>query len=383
MALQYNPPEILDNTDVDTIHARMMSVIPNHVDKSEGGFAYDFTRPAAIEKADAMERLNAVIQLFFPEWSSGDFLTLLAKYDNLNRKQPTAAEADLAVTGTQGAVIPSGTRFSTASTPSMAAVEFATQQDYTIPSSGTLTVHVVCTQRGTVGNVPQNSITLMVAPVSYIASVTNPSPASGGTELESDESLRQRVMDVDRNSELSYVGNESDYKRWAREVDGVGSVIVIPEWQGAGTGTVKLIVMDANGDPANQTILNNVYNHIMQPDSPDTRLANTDVILTVVTATALSVSVSATVQIEDGEVMENVVNKFKSRLLRYFESAKEEGVIRYSRVGSELSQTSGVVDYTSLLVNSDTDNIEVAIDKYPTIGTVTFQEPQEEGDGNE
>ena len=41
----------------------------------------------------------------------------------------------------------------------------------------------------------------------------------------------------------------------AQEIDGVGSVIVVSEWEGAGTGTVKLIVMDMNGAPATHTIL--------------------------------------------------------------------------------------------------------------------------------
>lgn len=30
----------------------------------------------------------------------------------------------------------------------------------------------------------------------------------------------------------SYIGNESDYKRWAESVAGIGTAIVVPEWNG-------------------------------------------------------------------------------------------------------------------------------------------------------
>ena len=65
----YTPPDILNDMDEETIHSRMLSVIPNNLDKTEGGFVYDFTMPTAIEKADAMIILNEIVQLFFPEWS--------------------------------------------------------------------------------------------------------------------------------------------------------------------------------------------------------------------------------------------------------------------------------------------------------------------------
>ena len=37
------------------------------------------------------------------------------------------------------------------------------------------------------------------------------------------------------------------------------------EW--AGPGTVKVIIIDANGQPANLSIITEVYNNIMQPDN--------------------------------------------------------------------------------------------------------------------
>ena len=50
----YTPPPMLQSIDDDEIHARMLEALPSDIDKTEGGFAYDFTRPAALEKASAM-----------------------------------------------------------------------------------------------------------------------------------------------------------------------------------------------------------------------------------------------------------------------------------------------------------------------------------------
>ena len=370
----YIPPEILDDTDEDIIHARMLSIIPDNIDKTEGGFVYDFTMPTAIEKADLMVKINEAVKLFFPEWSRDEYLDMLAADVGLTRRNATAAEVTLTATGPAGTIIPAGTVFSTTATLITENIEFASTEEVTIPESGTASIDVVCSETGIVGNVPANSI-IMVADASIgIDEVTNGAAATGGTDEEDDESLRARIMAVDRSGELSFVGNDSDYIRWAQEVDGVGSVIVVSEWQGEGTGTVKLIVMDMNGAPATQTILDNVYEHIMSPDDPAARLANTEVKLTVETATALYLNIAATVQLDEDVSIDDVTTEFASRLRTYFEEAKADGSLRYTRVGRELSETNGIEDYSSLTVNSGVSNVTVAPDKYPVIQSLVITE---------
>lgn len=368
----YEPPEILDDMDEEEIHARVLETIPDSIDKMEGGFVYDFTMPPSMLKADIMVRINEMVKLFFPEWSYGEMLDRHARNVGLSRRSATAAETTLTVTGTEGTVIPAGKVFSTSATLISENIEFTSTEEVTIPEGGTAYVPVLCSQTGTVGNVPANCIIMEAEATAGIDEVTNPVAATGGTEEEDDENLRTRIMAVDRSGELSYVGNDSDYIRWAQEVDGVGSVIVISEWEGAGTGTVKLIVMDLNGAPATQTILDNVYDHIMAPDDPTARLANTEVILTVETATPLYITVAATVQLADDATIEDATADFTSKLRTYFEEAKADGSLRYTRVGRELSESTGIEDYSSLTVNSGTGNVTIAADRYPVIQTITL-----------
>lgn len=379
---EYVAPEVLEITDDDDIHEDMLSNLPDDIDKTEGGFAYDFTRPAALEKAEMMIMLNEAVQLFFPEWSYGVYLDSIAASVGLTRKNATAAETTLAVTGTADTLIPAGFLFSTTATDDAENIEFEVVEDTTIGSGGTAAIFVRCTEAGVLGNVPQNSIVLMSSPMDGIDAINNPEAATGGTDEEDDDELRERIKERDQEGESSFVGNNADYKRWAGEVDGVGSVIVIPEWEGAGTGTVKLVVMDSAGAPATQTIRTNVYNHIMSPDDPDARLAPVGAILTVDTASLVDIDIVAELTLADGTAISDVRTELEAALQEYFEEAKDEGAssasgisyIRYTRVGGLLSGVNGVVDYSGLTLNEDTANIAISADEYPAIGTITLTE---------
>ena len=60
MASDFVLPEFLEDCDADTIHARMMDELPDDIDKTEGGFPWDFTRPTALIAA-------ALLQFYIPE----------------------------------------------------------------------------------------------------------------------------------------------------------------------------------------------------------------------------------------------------------------------------------------------------------------------------
>ena len=42
-------PDFLENSSEDEIHEKMLGNLPDDIDKAEGGFPWDFTRPTAIE----------------------------------------------------------------------------------------------------------------------------------------------------------------------------------------------------------------------------------------------------------------------------------------------------------------------------------------------
>ena len=366
----YIPPATLDDMDEDIIHQRMMDDLPIDIDKAEGGMAYDFTRPAAVEKAAMMVVLNDAMQAFFPEWSWENWLDQIALTMQITRRPAGFSSGYLTVTGDEGRSIPTGFLFATPSEDGEENTMFEAVNDYTIDETGVVLVYARCTEAGPVGNVPARTVTMMVEPITGISSVTNDEVMSGGTDPESDDSLRERIMGKDRNLETSFVGNPNDYRRWAMEVVGVGAVVVVPEPDGPGSGSVKLIVMDGNGLSANQAIMDAVYDHIMSPDDEEARLAPIGAKLTVETATMYVLNVTATVTLDAVMTIDSVKALFHDAFERYMEEAYTDGVIRNTRVGSILSRTPGVVDYHSLLINGSADNLDVSQGAFPAIGSI-------------
>ena len=117
----------------------------------------------------------------------------------------------------------------------------------------------------------------------------------------------------------SYIGNESDYKRWAESVAGIGTAIVVPEWNGP--ETVKIIVLDGNGEAANETLQKAVYNYIMSPESPLDRLAPPNTILTVSAPELVEIDYTIkSIELEDGYAQEEVLKDFKTGLAKYYKT---------------------------------------------------------------
>ena len=366
---EFTPPSFLNDQDAETIHKRMMENLPPDIDNTENGFPWDFTKPTALEKAEMLEfHLVETLKIMFPMWAYDEWLDYHAKGRGITRKPENPASGELLITGVPGTTIPAGFRFAAPATADTPAIEYQTTEKYTIGEDGTVRVQVTAVEPGIKGNVPANTVTLMMTPIKGITSITNEASITGGTEVESDDELRNRIMEIDAASEASFVGSDGDYKRWAEEVPGVGTALVMPEW--AGPGTVKVVVIDANGQPANQAIITAVYNNIMSPDDRLQRKAPIGATVTVEAPTAKEINYSFTLELKAGENQETVLERFKAQLRTYYVEAKKEGVVRYNRVISILTNTEGVKDFTGLTMNGGTINIELGEDEYPVTGTI-------------
>ena len=366
---EFKAPSFLNDQDAETIHKRMMEELPSDIDDTEGGFPWDFTKPTALEKAEMLEfPLVETLKIMFPMWAYDEWLDLHAKGKGLVRKPPNPASGTLTVTGVPWTEIPAGFKFAVPATGDTPAIEYKTKEKYTIGDTGTVNLQVTATEAGTKGNVPAASITMMMTPIKGITSITNPAPITGGTEQESDDNLRGRIDELDAASEASFVGSDGDYKRWAEEVPGVGTALPMPEW--AGPGTVKVVIIDSNGQPANESIITAVYNHIMRPDDRIQRKAPIGATVTVVAPTAKEINYTFLLEIQAGETQETVLERFKAQFQSYYIEAKKEGVVRYTRIGSILTSTSGVKDYTGLTINGGIANIILKADEYPVTGTI-------------
>lgn len=364
-------PDWLKNQDAETIHRRMMARLPPDIDDTEGGFPWDFTKPTALEKSELLQfYLVETLKIMFPEWSYGEYLDLHAKRVALTRRSAGYAYAKLEIEGVPGTIIPAGFAFAVPSVNSQPAIEFRTEEAVEIAENGKATVGVLAVLSGTGGNVPADAIVLMVSPIRGITAIKNPEKASGGTEEESDDSLRARIMEIEQGLDTSFVGCDADYIRWSKEVPGVGASFVIANWNPEVKNSVKLVVLDANGEPANDHILELVYNHIMSPEDRLSRKAPIGAILTVVAPVMKGIAYSLSAVLEDGYGVGTVADSIVAAIQQYYIKAKAEGLVQYIHIHAIITRTPGIYDFTRLTMNGGIENIAIALDEYP--GTISI-----------
>lgn len=364
MAIEFVLPDFLQGNDPEEIQERMMNNLPAGIDNMPGGFPYDFIMPTALEKSELIQfHLVRAIMLMFPEWAWGQYLDLHGKQVGMHRKEAGKASGSVTIEGVAGTIIPNGFLVCTTATDSLPAIEFSADEEYVIPVSGIVEIQVTAVLPGIQSNVNANSIILMSQPIKGVSKIYNQENITGGTEVEGDEDLRQRINEINRSREISFVGNDSDYIRWAKEVTGVGNVIIVPEWDGP--GTVKVVLTDINGQPANESIRDAVYEHIVSPLNRMQRLAPIGATVTVAAPELKTIYYSVKVALEPGYELEGVKESFLKNLQKFYEISKEEHMIRYNHAVSFLVHTEGILDFTDLKINGGTTNIPLATYEYP------------------
>lgn len=366
---EFVPPSFLADQDVDTIHKRMIDEAPADIDKSEGSYFWDITRPVALEKAEMVQQviLNT-LQLMYPQFATGIYLDYHGQTVGVFRLPATKATGTVTITGTAGTTIPEGTIVSTVASEGSPSIFFVTTHEAVIGETGSVDVEIEAVEAGREGNVPAGSIQVLGNPISGVQSVTNRHPTSGGTDEEDDEAFRYRILERNQNKSMS--GSKQDYIRWAMEVPGVGSVKVLPEWNGP--GTVKLLVMDANGAPANQTLIDAVQNHIAPDGREGGGLAPIGALVTVAAPVERPIDISFSWTLESGYDPVLVQSEVEQAITDYFISIGINGLIRINEIGAIIINTDGVADYSALTVDGGTTNVQLGENEVAVLGTVTI-----------
>ena len=248
---------------------------------------------------------------------------------------------------------------------------------------------------------------------------------TGGTAAESDDSLRQRIDDYYAGRGASFVGSKADYQRWSREVAGVGFAHCIPnffkrwllelavtdadgnpikgnlqliagdapnelkivadagtiltgELEYTGKNSLKLVVTDSNGDPANNEILNAVETHIFGTGHEDlARLAPIGVSKWEVAApTLVLVNYSLHAKLADGATADGVKVLIADALKEFYMTLVDDEryfiPLKYVQVSAVLAKVEGLDDFKHLRINGSLDNVIFAEDEYPVTGDISL-----------
>ena len=328
------------------------------------------TGAAIVEGGDMALRLSAVAaeleslwaqaewtkKQCFPQYATGEFLDRHAAMRGLSRGDAAKAEGVLRfetdeVRG-QAVAIAKGTVCVNA-----AGTEFLTDEDAAI-GAGALFCTVAATAReaGSLGNTPAESVTYMALAPAGVVRCFNPKAFGGGSDGESDEELRGRVMESFRN--LPNGSNRSYYETVALETEGVAAAVVVPKARGL--GTVDVYVAGEAGLP-DEAVVTAVEERLQ-------REREICVDIAVAAPTAVSVPVTVAIDVDgDAEVL-SVTAAVKAALEGYFNGRLLGKNVLLARLGSVVLGVEGVENYSFTLPSAD---VEIAQGQLPVAGAVT------------
>ncbi|MDF2844791.1 MAG: putative phage Mu protein -like protein [Herbinix sp.] len=345
-----------ENLTVEAIKNNILGRITTDIDLREGSFTNDMISAVAYEIWKNYQSLDAILPIIYVDSTSGEYIDKRCTEYGITRKSGTKATAILTITGTNGTVIPKGKVFLTAE-----GFEFILDNDISI-TGGTANGTVTAEEIGDKYNVAPGMITRQFVNQSGISTVSN-AIATGGTDQESDAALVTRLYNFIQKPATS--GNANQYRQWAMEVPGVGDAIVFPLWDGP--GTVKIVIVDANKQPASSTIVNNTLDYIENVRPIGATIA-------VESGVGKDIDITAVAMLAPGYNLETISTNFINSVNQYFKSiAFTTSYVSHAKIGTLLLGTEGIIDYSDLHLNGSSANVLLLDNEIPLLDNLSLE----------
>lgn len=322
----------------------------------EGTFTQDIFGASSYEFAKFSFELLECYRNGFLHTCSDEYLDLRAGECGCYRKAGNKAIGELEVYGT--GTIPAGSLFQTSE-----GIRFMAVSETKVEGSGTIAIEAYTA--GESGNVAAGTITKIPINIPLFTGCNNPAATYDGFDEESDDELRERALQRMRFPAAS--GNPRHYISWALEIVGVGAVRVQRCW--AGAGTVKIVVIDSNFEPANEELLERVREKI-EAERP------IGAEVTIVSAEPVPINVSAAIRgsVDADEFrssVEGYLVKLANQSLTTYEGNENLDYVSIAQIGRYILQA-GADDYTELKLNGAAENVALGFSDLPALGEVTF-----------
>ncbi|HFL3686935.1 TPA: baseplate J/gp47 family protein [Clostridioides difficile] len=340
----------------DVVKNRTLSNIDLEVYKGEGSFLSDMVSPVNAELAKFYIELSYLHKKAFIEDNFDDFLDKRVNEFGVYRKLGMEATGEVTFEGKVGTVVQNGTIIS------YNELLFVVIKDIVISSKIEQNASPIQALKiGIRYNIPANTEFKLQDEINGITKIYNDVAFRGGTEIETDEELKERFYKIQKNQATS--GNKAHYEEWALEVEGVYNAKIYPRWDGA--GTVKVLIFGVNNQAVDSEVIERCREHI-ETEMP------IGATLTVATPSILDISISATIKLEIGYTIDFVKESFLESINSYLINVNKE--IIYTKVSAILASTEGLHDFSNLLLNNKAENITFEEDKVPSVTTLEFSE---------
>ncbi|AUZ85782.1 baseplate J/gp47 family protein [Methylophaga nitratireducenticrescens] len=303
--------------------------------------------------------LDYLSKQILPDSAEQDFLRRHAHWWGIFENEETPATGHLTVQGVNGNVVDKDAIWQRSD-----GAQFTVDEEVPI-IGGVASVAITAVEVGQAGNTAAGVTLSVTSPLPGVTSqaVTDSNGLSGGTDIEDDDSLRDRLQD--RVQRPPHGGAKYDYEKWGKDISGVTRVWSFPLWFGDGT----VGVFFTRDDDAN-----------IIPDTAEVATVQ-DYIDTVRPVTAQATVMAPSAQSQDmiiqispsTTVVQNAIEaslKDVFRLEAQVEDGEGSGTILISHIREAISIASGESDH--VLINP-TSNITLAKGQLATLGDITWQ----------
>lgn len=346
----------------DSIQKELLSEIEDSYEKSKGYFLWDILKAVAVGMKNLLEKLQIVSDKLDIENIYGEERErFIFQRTGITRRQATFSEGVITVKG--NGIVKKGDLFETEGLIRFKAVE-------TVNVIEQADIIVKAVTAGAIGNVPMGSTTKMPITIQGITSCTNHTATEGGYQQENDKDLLVRYYE--RLREPATSGNIYHYKRWAKEVEGVGAVNVFPLWNG--DNTVKIVIIDLERQPASDELVEKVQNYI-DPNSTGTGQGQAPIgaYCTVESAKPKIINVSVLLHVSKYVVLEVIKKEIENKIIEYFKQiAFEQEYASFAQIGANILSVENVLDYENMTLNGLTQNITCQKYEVMILGEVTL-----------
>lgn len=308
-------------------------------------------KAAATELFSVYSYADYIFRQAFPQTAGGKYLEYHAALRGIERKKASAAKGVLtfytAEPAEAEAVIPKGTICSVADMPF---IQFETVEDAVIAVGETsVDVTARAIETGRRFNVLPDKVDTIVNPPKYISGVVNNTAFAGGTDDETDESLRDRVLEIYKweNNAL----NEAAVKKMVLSCDDVldANIVFVNKY-------LRIIVKTPFG-----TVNSSMRKQILDKLS-FINMFNLNTVFTA--AKAKTFSVKADIKAYSGADFDEIRQEAERRINDFCVSGKIGRELRSYDIAMALSDLPFVQDINITLTPSSGGNVSCGSSSY-------------------
>ncbi|WBW96043.1 baseplate J/gp47 family protein [Oceanirhabdus sp. W0125-5] len=368
------------NKSEESIRNSLLDMVPSNIPKFEGTFIYDVISPLSCELSILYSNLQRVSDKMFLKNLDSVELEERGKEYGITRKLGKKAKGKVRFYGNStGGKHPVGIAVQT--DDEYKGYIYKTVEEFEIDDEiGYTDVSVEAEHIGEKYNVEAKSLSILPIKEKGITSVSNLESISGGSDCESDDALRRRILFKLQNPATS--GNITHYKEWALEMTTVGDarVYALGEVKNTEEGNATSDSdLETRGLIIGETTIN-VGEVLIVVISPDMNPIRSDesigeikkhidnkrpigVKTIVKSAKEIPVEITGTISLSDGAIMEDAIENFVVKLEEYRKKiAFTKGEISLAMIGAFLVSLPQVMDYEQLRINGS--DVNKGIEEY-------------------